>query len=75
MSAAEFSRWCDYFNKFGRLTPVRMFDYGAALLATRVDSAMGKRSAVRDYLLFVGGEPEEASASDVMKELWGVKRG
>ena len=75
MSAAEFGRWCDYFNKYGRVTPSRMFDSGPALLAWKVDHVMGGKTQIKDYLPFFKEEQERvASVDDIFKAFGGVKR-
>lgn len=75
MSAAEFDRWCKYFVKHGRLGPVRMFDFGPALMCWKIDQALGGKSEIKDYLPFQDKEPEkEATVQDLLKE-FGVKRG
>lgn len=78
MSAAEFGRWCEYFNKYGRFTPVRMYDYAPALLAAKIDHALGGKSQVRDYIHY--GKPKEEEMGEdnpyaILRELWGVNRG
>lgn len=74
MSFAEFGRHIDYFNKYGRMTPVRMFDFGSALLAWKVDHAMGNKTDIEDYLRFGKVPDGEASVDDVFKALGGVPR-
>jgi hypothetical protein len=74
MSAAEFGRWCEYFNKYGRVTPVRMFDSGPALLAWKVDHVMGGKTEIRDYLPFQTEHERVATVEDVFAEFGGVKR-
>jgi hypothetical protein len=78
MSAGEFGRWVEYFNKYGRVNPIRMFDFGPALLAWRIDSALGGKSEIKHYMPY--GMQDEAiqpdelgSISDIIKEFGGVK--
>lgn len=80
MSAMEFSRWVDYFNKYGRVNPVRTSDFGPAMLAWRIDRALGGDSDIKDYMLYGKGEEEVtpdqlATVEDILKEFGGVKRG
>lgn len=76
MSAAEFSRWLDYFQRYGRCGPVRMYDQGFALLAWKIDHAISSNatSTIADYLPH---RPEqgtlEPTPEDVFRELTGRK--
>jgi hypothetical protein len=72
MSAAEFGRHIDYFNKYGRLTPVRMYDAGPALITWRIDRAYGGKTIQKDWL--PNFEPDKvATVEDVIKEFGGVR--
>lgn len=73
MSFAEFGRHIDYFNKYGRMTPVRMFDYGSALLAWKLDMHTGSKTSIEDYLRFGKIPDREATVEDVLKEFGGVR--
>jgi hypothetical protein len=73
MSAAEFGRWIDYFNKYGRIGPTRMFDAGAALIAWKVDHVMGGKTLIKDYLPFYSDPEHIATVSEVMKAFGGTK--
>lgn len=76
MSYPEFYRWCDYFTKHGRCTPTRMYDRGFALLAWRIDMALHvDQPDMTNYLPYYKQPDKEATLSDIVKELGGVKRG
>lgn len=72
MGWVEFGKWIEYFNKYGRCGPVRMFDAGAALIAWKVDHIMGGKTTVSDYIPKYEQVNTEASVQDVVKELGGM---
>lgn len=75
MTHKEWMEWLDYFSRVGRLDPVRLYDRGPALLAWRMDAAMGGQTTIKNYLPF-SSEPEgSANVNDIIKEFGGVKRG
>ena len=74
MSFAEFGRHIDYFNKYGRITPVRKYDFGSALLAWKIDQHTGSKTEITDYLRFGKIPEQEASVDDVLKAFGGVPR-
>lgn len=73
MSAVEFNGWLDYFGRYGRMHPVRMFDEGPALLASMVVNAVGGKVKPQDFLrTHAAVEPDLATdAAAVMRELMG----
>ena len=73
MSYAEFGRHIDYLNKYGRCSPVRMFDRGPALIASRIDQLGGVESSIKDHLPFYQEPEVEAGIADVIKFFGGPK--
>lgn len=77
MSAAEFGRWINYFNKNGRCGLVRMFDQGAALVAWKIDHIYGGTTQISDYLKFPREQDRAevvASVKEIFDSFGGVKR-
>lgn len=68
--------WLDYFARIGRVDPIRLYDRGFALLAWKIDAAMGQKSEIKDYLPHYE-EPEiDVPIADAIKYFGGeVKRG
>jgi hypothetical protein len=52
MSPAELDVWIQYRNKYGPMNPVRMYDRGAAIIATLVSRSAGGKANVDDFLPF-----------------------
>ena len=76
MSAAEFGRWLDFFQRYGRCGPVRMYDHGFALLAWKIDHAISSNatSTIADYLQYRPATSDaEPSPEDILNELIGRK--
>lgn len=76
MSYAEFIRWCKFFEKSGRCGPVRMFDRGFALLAWKIDHALGGNSEMTNYLPFYKEPDLDVPVEQAIKMFGGeLKRG
>jgi hypothetical protein len=75
MSSKEFSDWVRYFNKHGRCTPVRMYDFGPALIAWKIDHALGGKTRISDYLPYAKEQESVATVDDIAKAFGAVRRG
>lgn len=68
--------WIDYFNRYGRLDPVRMYDRGSAQLCSIVSKALGGTGTMEDFLPY---KPQQrnvlSNLDDFMKVFGGVKNG
>ena len=73
MSVAEFGRWIDYFNRYGRCGPARMYDAGAALICWRIDQIMGIKTETKDYLPKFQESEQVATVDDVIREFTGMR--
>jgi hypothetical protein len=75
MSAAEFGqRWLPFFEKHGRCSLARMFDFGPALIAWKIDHAIGGATDITDYMPHYKAQEQEASVADIFKAFGGVKQ-
>lgn len=50
MSHKEWIGWLEYFERNGRLDPIRMYDRGTAQLCSIVTNALGGSGTVEDFL-------------------------
>lgn len=76
MTHKEWMEWLDYFSRVGRLDPIRLYDRPPALLAWKMDTALGGTSTtLKTYLPFSSEVEEVASVDAIIKEFGGVKRG
>jgi hypothetical protein len=68
--------WLDYFARIGRVDPVRLYDRGPALLAWKIDSVMGGKSEMKDYLPHYKEEDIDVPVAEAIRLFGGeVKRG
>jgi hypothetical protein len=76
MTHREWIEWIEYFNRNGRLDPIRMYDRGSAQLCSIVANALGGSGTVEDFLPY---KPQRenplASLDDVVKAFGMVKNG
>ena len=74
MSHKEWMDWLDYFNRNGRLDPIRMYDRGYALLSSIVNKALGGKGELEDFLPYKP-TPKELNLDDFVKAFGMVKNG
>lgn len=74
MSHKEWMDWLEYFNRNGRLDPVRMYDRGTAQLCSIVTRALGGNGSMEDFLPY-RPKPKELNLDDVVKAFGVVKHG
>lgn len=68
--------WLEYFTRVGRLDPVRLYDRGSAMLASKIDAAVGVKSELKDYLPHFKEPDIDVPVSEAIKLFGGeVKRG
>lgn len=78
MTYGEYMTWAMYRHKYGPLNPVRMFDSGAAIVASQVSNAFGGKTKPKDFMPYLDTkEPEaEVDAEGFIAALGaGVKHG
>lgn len=76
MSHREWIEWLNYFERNGRLDPLRMYDRGTAQLCSIVVKSLGGNGTMEDFLPH---KPKArsvlSSIDDFVKVLGGVKNG
>lgn len=64
MTFPELQLWCAYREKYGPINPVRMYDTGAAIVASQVTNMMGgNKTTAKDFMPYIKGV-EESSIDD-----------
>lgn len=76
MTHKEWMDWIDYFNRNGRLDPVRLYDRGSAMLCAIVSKALGGSGNPEDFLPYKP-KPKNSldSIDDFVKAFGMVKDG
>jgi hypothetical protein len=74
MSHKEWMDWLDYFERNGRLDPIRMYDRGSAQLCSIVTKALGGSGSVEDFLPYKP-KPKLDNLDDFVKAFGMVKNG
>lgn len=76
MSHREWIEWIEYFNRNGRLDPIRMYDRGSAQLCSIVANALGGSGTVEDFLPYKPApKPNLDNLDDFVKAFGMVKNG
>lgn len=76
MSHKEWIDWIHYFERNGRLDPIRMYDRGSAQLCSIVANALGGSGTMEDFLPHKPKERDVLSNLDeFVKVFGGVKDG
>ena len=55
----EVGIWSAYMNKFGAVNPVRMYDQGAAIVATQINRAHGGKANPIDFMPYSKPQDDE----------------
>lgn len=58
MTLKEVNLWTTYRHKYGPLNPVRMYDHGAAIVASMISNVNGGKSKPLDFMPY-GKETQE----------------
>jgi len=66
--------WLEYFNRNGRLDPIRMYDRGSAQLCSIVANALGGSGTMEDFLPY-RPKPKLDNLDDFVKAFGMVKHG
>lgn len=66
MTVGEVMLWNRYREKNGSLSPQRMYDRGAAVVASTISRVNGGKSKVEDFMLM---KPEPKSDKEVLNKL------
>lgn len=74
MSHKEWFDWIDYFNRNGRLDPIRLYDRGSAQLCSIVANALGGSGTMEDFLPYKP-KPKLDNLNDFVKAFGTVKNG
>ena len=74
MSHKEWIDWIEYFDRNGRLDPIRMYDRGSAQLCSIVARALGGTGNMEDFLPYKP-KPKALNLDDVVKAFGMVKNG
>lgn len=53
-----------YFKKYGSITPVRMYDAGAALISSMISKANGGKAEPKDFLIY--GKITDESGDEIV---------
>lgn len=74
MSHREWIDWIEYFDRNGRLDPIRMYDRGSAQLCSIVARALGGTGNMDDFLPYKP-KPKLDNLDDLVKAFGRVKNG
>lgn len=74
MSHKEWMDWIDYFDRNGRLDPIRMYDRGSAQLCGIVVKALGGTGNMEDFLPYKP-KPKLDNLDDFVNAFGMVKNG
>ena len=74
MSHKEWMDWLDYFERNGRLDPIRLYDRGSAQLCSIVAKALGGSGTMEDFLPYKP-KPKLENIDDFVKAFGMVKNG
>lgn len=78
MGYREYVLWTKYRRKYGPLSPVRLYDRGAAIIASTINNAHGGKAKPEDYIPYGKDEVEEFNPDIEIQKLisgGGVKIG
>lgn len=72
MGYREYVLWVKYRKKYGPLSPVRMYDRSAAIIAATINNAHGGKAKPEDYIPY-GKDVEEVDISQYIQSAFGGK--
>lgn len=76
MTHREWVEWIEYFNRNGRLDPIRRYDWGLAQIASILSKVHGGPGELSEFLPY---KPKErnvlSNLDDLVKVFGGVKNG
>lgn len=77
MSAAEFSRWIAYRNRFGAMDDRRMVDRPAALVAAVVARSFGGKAEIEDFMPYKKPAEDQpiSRPEELLSVFGGLKQG
>lgn len=64
MTYHEFNVWCSYRHKYGPLNPVRMYDQGAALIASQISNTNGMKTKPIDFMPYGKSENTDTEVDE-----------
>lgn len=59
LKPSEVRIWESYRYKYGPMTPVRMYDFGAAMVAAQINNAHGGKAKPKDFMPYFRQEETE----------------
>ena len=73
MGYREYILWTKYRKKYGPLSPVRLYDRGAAIIASTINNAHGGKAKPEDYIPYGKDEEKEVDISQYIQAAFGGK--